>query len=99
MGGRLIGLDRKMILVAEDHDAMLEAFTRLARVGMEHVEGYLEDGMTAWFREGLPVEQVPQVTVQDLHREIEHVQLIDVASPANGNRCTSRKPSSSRCPS
>ena len=79
--GRLIGLDRKIILVAEDRDAMLEAFTRLARVGMEHVVGYLEDGMTAWFREGLPVEQVPQVTVQDLYREIEHVQIIDVRQP------------------
>ena len=60
---------------------LLEAFTRLARVGMEHVVGYLEDGMTAWFREGLPVEQVPQVTVQDLHRELEHVQVIDVRQP------------------
>ena len=79
--GRLIGLDRKIILVAEDRDAMLEAFTRLARVGMEHVVGYLEDGMTAWFREGLPVEQVPQVTVQDLYRELEHVQIIDVRQP------------------
>jgi glyoxylase-like metal-dependent hydrolase (beta-lactamase superfamily II)/rhodanese-related sulfurtransferase len=79
--GRLIGLDRRVILVAEDRDAMLEAFTRLARVGMEHVTGYLEDGMTAWFREGLPVDQVPQVTVQDLHREMEHVQVIDVRQP------------------
>jgi rhodanese-related sulfurtransferase len=79
--GRLIGLDRKIILVTEDRDAMLEAFTRLARVGMEHVTGYLEDGMTAWFHEGLPVDQVPQLTVQDLHREIEHVQVIDVREP------------------
>src|SRR5205823_6060332 len=79
--GRLIGPDRKIILVTEDRDAMLEAFTRLARVGMEHVVGYLEDGMTAWFREGLPVEQVPQVTVQDLYRELDHIQLIDVRQP------------------
>jgi glyoxylase-like metal-dependent hydrolase (beta-lactamase superfamily II)/rhodanese-related sulfurtransferase len=79
--GRLIGLERKIILVAEDHDTMLEARTRLARVGMESVIGFLEDGMTSWFRESLPVEQVPQITVQDLHREREHVQLIDVRQP------------------
>lgn len=79
--GRLIGLDRQIVLVAEDREAVLEAFTRLARVGMEHVTGYLEGGMTAWFREGLPVDQVPQVTVQDLHRELEHVQVIDVRQP------------------
>jgi glyoxylase-like metal-dependent hydrolase (beta-lactamase superfamily II)/rhodanese-related sulfurtransferase len=79
--GRLLGLDRKIILVAEDHDTMMEARTRLARVGMEDIIGFLEDGMTGWFREGLPVDQVPQITVQDLHREMEHLQLVDVRQP------------------
>ena len=78
---RLIGMEPELIFVAEDRDAMLEARTRLARVGMERVAGYLEGGMTAWFREGLPVEQVPQVTVQDLHREIDHLQVVDVRQP------------------
>jgi hydroxyacylglutathione hydrolase len=78
---RLIGLQAKIILVAEQRDAMLEARTRLARVGLENVAGYLEDGMTAWFREGLPVDQVPQLTVQDLHREIDHLQVVDVRQP------------------
>ena len=78
---RMIGLQAKIILVAEERDAMLEARTRLARVGLENVAGYLEDGMTAWFREGLPVDQVPQVTVQDLYREIAHIQVVDVRQP------------------
>ncbi|SPE43507.1 Beta-lactamase domain protein [Candidatus Sulfopaludibacter sp. SbA3] len=79
--GRIIGLEHRIILVAEDRDAMLEARTRLARVGMENVAGYLEEGMAAWFREGLPVDQVPQVTVQDVHREMEHLQVVDVRQP------------------
>jgi hydroxyacylglutathione hydrolase len=79
--GRLIGLDQRLILVTEDRDAMLEARTRLARVGMENVAGYLEEGMAAWFREALPVGQVAQITVQDLHRELPHVQLVDVRQP------------------
>jgi hydroxyacylglutathione hydrolase len=79
--GRLLGLDQRLILVAEDRDAMLDARTRLARVGMERVVGYLEGGMAAWFREGLPVEQIAQITVQDLHRELQHIQLIDVRQP------------------
>ncbi len=79
--GGVIGLDHDIVLVGEDRDAMLEARTRLARVGLENVVGYLEDGMTAWFREGLPVEQVPQLTVQDLRREIAHLQVIDVRQP------------------
>jgi hydroxyacylglutathione hydrolase len=48
---------------------------------MENVIGYLEEGMASWFREGLPVEQVAQITVQDLHRELDTVQLIDVRQP------------------
>jgi len=84
--GRLIGLSHKIVLVAEDRDAMIEARVRLARVGMEEVDGYLEDGMTAWFRERLPVDTVPQITVQDLDRELtagtDHIQLIDVRQPA-----------------
>jgi hydroxyacylglutathione hydrolase len=79
--GRLIPLEQKIILVAEDHDTMLEARVRLARVGMENVIGYLEEGMASWFREGLPVEQIPQITVQDLHRELGTLQLIDVRQP------------------
>ena len=79
--GRILGLDRHIVLVAEDRDSMLEARTRLARVGIENVAGYLEDGMAAWFREGLPTAEVPQVTVQDVHREIEHLQVVDVRQP------------------
>ena len=79
--GRLIGLDKPVVLVAEDYDAMLQAFTRLARVGIEHVEGYVEDGMPGWFRAEMPVEQVPQVTVQDVHRELANLQLVDVRQP------------------
>ena len=79
--GRLIGMEPSLILIAEDRDTMLEARTRLARVGMENVVGYLEEGMPAWFREGLPAEHVPQVTVQDLRREIGHLQVIDVRQP------------------
>lgn len=76
--GRIVGMEPAIVLVCEDRDAMLEARTRLARVGMENVAGYLEDGMTAWFREGLPAAELPQVTVQDLHREIENLQVVDV---------------------
>src|SRR5258705_3958123 len=60
---------------------MMDARVRLARVGIENVIGYLQDGMAGWCREGLPAEQVPQITVQDLHRELDTLQLIDVREP------------------
>jgi glyoxylase-like metal-dependent hydrolase (beta-lactamase superfamily II)/rhodanese-related sulfurtransferase len=79
--GRLIGLGTKIVLVAEDHDTMLEARTRLARVGMEDVIGFVDGGMSGWFGAGLRAEQVPQITVQDLQRELDHVQVVDVRMP------------------
>jgi rhodanese-related sulfurtransferase len=79
--GRLIGLDSKIVIVAEDQETTLESRLRLARVGMENVIGFVEGGMSGWFGAGLPVEQVPQITVQDLHRELDHVQLVDVRMP------------------
>jgi hydroxyacylglutathione hydrolase len=79
--GRLVGLGKKIVLVAEDHDTTLESRMRLARVGMEDVIGFVEGGMSGWFAAGLPVDQIPQITVQDLQRELAHVQLIDVRMP------------------
>ena len=79
--GRILGLQGSLVLVAEDRDAMLEAHTRLARVGIENVAGYLEEGMAAWFREGLAVAELPQVSVQDVQREIDHLQVVDVRQP------------------
>jgi hydroxyacylglutathione hydrolase len=82
---RLLGLNARIILVTEDRDAMLESRLRLARVGMEDVVGYLGDGMAAWVGERLPVEQAPQISVQDLHAELAadegHIQVIDVRMP------------------
>src|SRR5262249_23325420 len=33
------------------------------------------------FAAGLPVAQLGQITAPDLHRELEHVQLVDVRQP------------------
>jgi glyoxylase-like metal-dependent hydrolase (beta-lactamase superfamily II)/rhodanese-related sulfurtransferase len=79
--GRLIGMDRDIVLVAEDRDTMLESWVRLTRVGMERVVGYLDEEMVAWSREGLPVAEISQVTVQDLASELENVQVVDVRQP------------------
>jgi glyoxylase-like metal-dependent hydrolase (beta-lactamase superfamily II)/rhodanese-related sulfurtransferase len=79
--GRLIGMDRDIVLIAEDRDTMLESWVRLARVGMERVVGYLDEEMVAWSREGLPVAETSQVTVQDLSQELANVQVVDVRQP------------------
>jgi len=78
----LMGLDREIILIAEDQPAVEESRLRLARVGIEHVAGYLAGGMPAWAAENRPVAQIVQIPVDELKRELESdpgsIQVIDV---------------------
>lgn len=84
--GILIGLNQEIVIVAEDDEKVNESRIRLARVGIENVTGFLESGMAAWAREGRPLQQVMQITVDELRRWLaaEHtsLQLLDVRRPA-----------------
>ncbi len=82
----LLGLNSEIVLVAEDDAAVQESRMRLARVGIERVTGYLEDGIAGWTREGLPVDEIPQITVQQLDQLVKEdpggIQIVDVRRPA-----------------
>ena len=83
--GSLIPLTAPIVIVAESEEQVDEATTRLARVGMENVKGYLSGGILAWDRRDLAVLAVPQITVAELHdlaaRESD-LQIIDVRRPS-----------------
>jgi glyoxylase-like metal-dependent hydrolase (beta-lactamase superfamily II)/rhodanese-related sulfurtransferase len=83
--GTLLGLDRELILVAEDPERLEEARIRLARVGIERVTGYLADGIAGWMQAGLPVVQTPTVSPDELHRLLtedgKDLQIVDVRRP------------------
>jgi len=59
---RLLGLDAHVVIIAEGEKAANEARMRLARVGIENVEGYLKDGISGW----KPLEPMMQIPVSDL---------------------------------
>jgi hydroxyacylglutathione hydrolase len=83
--GSLLSPKLPLVLVAEDPEAIDEAFTRLARVGLEDVKGFLDGGMLAWDRAGLTVEQTPQMPVDELWARIEDgidLQIVDVRRAA-----------------
>ncbi|MDT7542959.1 MAG: hydroxyacylglutathione hydrolase [Acidobacteriota bacterium] len=83
--GSLIEHARKIVLVAEGEGKIDEAAMRLARVGLESVEGYLEGGMEAWHEAGFETSIVPQISVAELHRRIdagEGLQILDVRRPS-----------------
>ncbi len=79
--GALIGLDREIILVAEDPERTEESRMRLARVGIEHIDGYLDGGISAWERSGRQVAQFAQISAGELRQLLIRepgMQVVDV---------------------
>jgi rhodanese-related sulfurtransferase len=78
--GAVLGLLAKPVLIAASSDQISEARVRLARVGIEDIGGFLEGGVGAWRKAGLPLESVSQITVQELasRRERGGIEVLDV---------------------
>jgi hydroxyacylglutathione hydrolase len=79
--GNLLDSNAPIIIVTEDEAGVNEAVTRLARVGIEGVTGYLGGGLYAWNEAGLEMASIPQLPVDELHHRIEEeqgLQIIDV---------------------
>ncbi len=77
---RILGLDGKLILLAEDEEHVRESQLRLARVGVENVAGYLKDGVIGWIQDGKELEYIPQLSAQEFQelRAKEPVRVLDV---------------------
>ena len=84
--GTLIPLETPIILVAEDDsEHVVEAQTRLARVGIENVVGYLEGGILAWHDAGFGLTTTEQIAVEELSYRLDDGTvdvLIDVRKPS-----------------
>ena len=78
--GTVLGLTSHPVLIADTDAQMEEARMRLARIGMENLDGYLAGGLAAWKRAGLPMGTVAQITPQELERQLQSrdVQVLDV---------------------
>ena len=78
--GAVLGLSSRPVLIAENADQINEARMRLARIGIEDVTGYLEGGTEGWRKAALPVEQVYQITPQELARQLSQggIGVLDV---------------------
>lgn len=78
--GAVLGLAAKPVLVAATAEQIDEARVRLARVGIEDVVGYLDDGVEGWRAAGLPVDSVAQISVQNLASKLNEggIDVLDV---------------------
>ncbi len=88
----VLGLDKEIVLVSDDHQKVDESRLRLSRVGIEKVTGYLDEGIAGWASAGLPIEQTSQISVEQLHdlllEDPNGIQVLDVrrASEWQGGR-------------
>ena len=78
--GTVLGLSAHPVLIADGDQQLEEARVRLARVGIEALDGYLGGGVAAWKQAGLPVAQTYQITAEELHAKLQtgNVQVLDV---------------------
>ncbi|HEY3203138.1 MAG TPA: rhodanese-like domain-containing protein [Thermoanaerobaculia bacterium] len=82
--GTLIAPETPVVLVTEDESRVAEARTRLARVGLESVAGYLDRGILTWDAAGRPLARTEQIGVDELRERLgedKDLQLVDVRRP------------------
>ena len=79
--GTLIPAATALVIVAEGEAGAHEAVTRLARVGLEKVVGWLAGGLAAWEGAGEPLGRLPQLPVDELRARLGEPgapQVLDV---------------------
>lgn len=76
----LLGLSSRPVLIAETEEQLSETRTRLARVGVDDVRGYLKDGIEGWTMAGLELADAPQISPPILNHRLRNnrVRLLDV---------------------
>ena len=79
--GWILPPDKDILLVAASALQASDANMWLKRVGLDRAVSFLEGGMFAWSKEGLPTEHVRQIGAAELHDMINRQQglaLVDV---------------------
>ncbi len=74
--GTLIGTDAPVVIVADAEEKVVEAVMRLARVGIESVEGFLL--VSDWTYSSARIEQISVEEMNDHLSEKNDLQFIDV---------------------
>ena len=78
--GTVLGLTAHPVLIAESESQIEEARLRLARVGVEALDGYLDGGVGGWKNAGLPLARIEQISVTELSEKLHagKMQVLDV---------------------
>jgi len=79
--GTLVTDIQQEILIVADEGREEEVIKRLARVGYDHVLGYLKGGFEAWKTAGKEVDEIESITAStfaDIYRKDNHLTIKDV---------------------
>jgi hydroxyacylglutathione hydrolase len=82
--GTLLPYDQPLVLVTEAGKEK-ESVTRLARVGIDNVHGYLEGSYEGWLAAGEDLDLIIDIEPDELAMDIPHdnlLEVIDVRKPA-----------------
>jgi hydroxyacylglutathione hydrolase len=78
--GTVLGLSAYPVLIGDSDSQLEEARLRLARVGIEVLDGYLDGGIPAWKKSGFALATISQLTAGeiDARLKLNDVQVLDV---------------------
>jgi glyoxylase-like metal-dependent hydrolase (beta-lactamase superfamily II)/rhodanese-related sulfurtransferase len=82
--GWVLPPEKEILLVASHEGDIAEAAVWLGRVGFDRIRGYLNGGMFAWARAGLPTSHVGQISATELHELTttgDGIVLVDTRAP------------------
>jgi hydroxyacylglutathione hydrolase len=78
--GTVLGLSAHPVLIGDSDSQLEEARLRLARVGIEVLDGYLDGGIPAWKKSGFALATISQLTAGeiDARLKLNDLQVLDV---------------------
>ena len=79
--GSLLDPEQPILLVLEKDDDLNEIVRLFIRTGFTKFAGYLVGGMKAWDNAGYPFAQISQMSVHELNKRKDSLQIVDVRSP------------------
>lgn len=76
----VLGLKAHPVLIAESEDQLAEARVRLARVGIEDLDGCLDGGVSAWKAAGFSLATLAQISPSEVSEQLgqHRLQVLDV---------------------
>ncbi len=73
--------DHPLLIVLDENRDIQKVVAELIRIGYDHIDGYLRDGMEGWTKAGLPIDSFPAITgrtLSDRRAAGEDIFVLDV---------------------